>query len=136
MEDASDPLVLERALGGVVRLATLPSSDRQRLGSPLVRRAEEFLSGLAHGGHALSQWVALLALTWASVPHTLPNWVSTAFAVEHRGILGARTLEARRVAEGGPAGAELLAEPSAADGSVHPDALLARLATWRCTSLV
>jgi len=35
------------------------------------------------------------------------------------------------VVEGGPAGAELLAEPSAADGSVHPDARLARLATWR-----
>ncbi len=136
MEDASDPLVLERALGGVVRLATLPSSDRQRLGSPLVRRAEEFLSGLARGGHALSQWVALLALAWASVPHSLPAWVSTPFVMEHRGILGARTMEARHLAEGGPSGAELLAEPSAADGSVHPDALLARLATWRGAPLL
>jgi hypothetical protein len=46
-------------------------------------------------------------------------------------IPAARALEACYLVKGGPAGAELLAEPSAADGSVHPDALLARLATWR-----
>ena len=44
---------------------------------------------------------------------------------------GVRVVEACYLIGGGPAGAELLAEPSAADGSVHPDALLARLATWR-----
>lgn len=130
MEDANDPLAIERALGGAVRLAAMPSSDRERLGSPLVRRAEEFLSGLAHGGHGLSQWFALLALAWAAVPYEPPAWVA-AVGGELRGILGARVIEARRLIEDGPAGAELLAEPSAADGSVHPDALLARLATWR-----
>jgi hypothetical protein len=135
MEDASDLLAVERVLGGAVRLATLPSSDRLRLGSPLVRRAEEFLSGLARGGHDLSQWIALLALAWAAVPYEPPAWVS-AVSAEYRGILGARTMEARHLVEGGPAGAGLLAEPSAADGSVHPDTLLARLATWRGAPLL
>ena len=45
-------------------------------------------------------------------------------------IPAVRAFEACRLVEDGTAGAELLAEPSAADGSVHPESLLARLASW------
>jgi hypothetical protein len=131
MEDEADALTVERALAGAVRLAALPASDRGHLGAPLVKRAEEFLSGLAHGGHALSQLIAHLALSWARPPCT-----PTISAIEATRILNSRIREACHVIQNGPAGAELLAEPSAADGSVHPESLLARLATWRGGLLV
>jgi hypothetical protein len=130
MEAAPDALAVERAMAGAVRLATLPESERKRLGSPLVKRAEEILFGQARGGHALSGDIARLVLAWACVPGPPPRSElnkTVPFMMFHT----ARSLEARYLVENGPAGAELLAEPSAADGSVRPDALLARLATWR-----
>jgi hypothetical protein len=130
MEDAPDALAVERAVAGAVRLATLPQCDRERLGSPLVKRAEEILFGRTPGGHALSEGIARLALAWACVPCPPPGWVSNK-TVPFMMVPDVRALEARYLVQDGPAGAELLAEPSAADGSVHPDALLARLATWR-----
>jgi hypothetical protein len=129
-EDAPDALAVERALAGAVRLAAWPESDRGRLGSPLVKRAEQLLSGLTRRPHALSEGIARLALAWACVPCVPPTWASRKPQVV-RDIPAARALEAYHAIVDGPAGAELLAEPSAADGSVHPDALLARLATWR-----
>jgi Family of unknown function (DUF6493) len=130
MEYAPDPLAVERAMAGAVRLASLPESDRKRLGSPLVKRAEGILLGEARGGHALSGEIARLALAWARVPCPPPGGVLTK-TVPFMMLPTARILEACYLIEDGPAGAELLAEPSAADGSVHPDALLSRLATWR-----
>jgi hypothetical protein len=131
MEDAPDALSVEHAMAGAVRLATLPPSDRERLGSPLVKRAEELVSvsGSTRHPHALSEGIARLALAWACVPCPPPAWLSDK-TVPLTMIPAVRAFEACRLIEGGPAGAELLAEPSAADGSVHPDALLARLATW------
>jgi hypothetical protein len=130
MEDAPDALEVERVLAGAVRLAALPESDRGRLGSPLVKRAEQLLSGLTRRPHALSEGIARLALAWACVPCAPPAWASRKTQVV-RDIPATRALEAYHAIVDGPAGAELLAEPSAADGSVRPDALLARLATWR-----
>jgi hypothetical protein len=130
MEDADDPFAIERAMAGAVRLATLPESDRKRLGSPLVKRAEQLIAGTTRRPHALSDWIARLALAWACVPCAPPAWASWKTQVV-RDIPAARALEAYHAVVDGPAGAELLAEPSAADGSVHPDTLLARLATWR-----
>jgi Family of unknown function (DUF6493) len=130
MEDAPDALAVERVLAGAVRLAALPESDRGRLGSPLVKRAEQLLSGLTRRPHALSEGIARLALAWACVPCAPPTWASWKTQVV-RDIPAARALEVYHAIGDGPAGAELLAEPSAADGSVHPEALLARLSTWR-----
>jgi hypothetical protein len=130
MEAAPDPLTVERAMAGAVRLATLPESDRKRLGSPLVKRAEDILFGQTRGGHALSGGIARLVLAWACVPCPPPGW-APGKTVPFMMLQDVRAVEACYLVEGGPAGAELLAEPSAADGSVHPDALLARLATWR-----
>jgi uncharacterized protein DUF6493 len=130
MEDAPDALVVERAMAGAVRLAALPESDRERLGSPLVKRAEQLTSGYARRPHAFSEGIARLALAWACVPCAPPTWASKSTQVV-RDIPNTRALEAYHAVVDGPAGAELLAEPSAADGSVHPAALLARLATWR-----
>jgi hypothetical protein len=130
MEAAPDPLAVERAIAGAVRLATLPESDRKRLGSPLVKRAEDILFGQARAGDALSEWIVRLVLAWACVPCPPPGWISNK-TVPFMMFHGVRVVEACYLIGGGPAGAELLAEPSAADGSVHPDALLARLATWR-----
>jgi hypothetical protein len=130
MEDAPDALAVERAVAGAVRLATLPGPDRERLGSPLVKRAEELLAGLIRRPHGLSEGIALLALAWACVRFPRPAWASNKI-VPSGMIPAARALEASYLVKGGPAGAELLAEQSAADGSVYPDALLARLATWR-----
>jgi Family of unknown function (DUF6493) len=130
MEDAPDALAVEQVMAGAVRLATLPESDRKRLGSPLVKRAKELLSGLILTPHALSEGIARLALAWACVPFPPPAWLSNK-TVPLTMIPAVRAFEACHLIKDGPAGAELLAEPSAADGSVHPDALLARLATWR-----
>jgi hypothetical protein len=130
MEDAPDALAAEHAVAGAVRLAPLPESDRKHLGSPLVKRAEELVSGLTRHPHALSEGIARVALAWACVPCPPPAWASNK-TVPLTMIPAVRALEACHLIEDGPAGAELLAEPSAADGSVHPDALLARLATWR-----
>jgi hypothetical protein len=130
MEDAPDPLAVERTLAGAVRLAALPVSDRGRLGSPLAKRAEQLLSGLTRRPHALSEGIARLALAWAGVPCAPPDWAPRKAQVV-RDIPAARALEAYYAVVDGPAGAELLAEPSAIDGSVRPDALLVRLATWR-----
>jgi hypothetical protein len=130
MEAAPDPLAVERAMAGAVRLAAVPESDRKRLGSPLVKRAEDILFGQARAGDALSEWIARLVLAWSCVPCPPPGWISNK-TVPFMMFHGVRFVEACYLIAGGPAGAELLAEPSAADGSVHPDALLARLATWR-----
>ena len=130
MEDAPDPLAVERAVAGAARLANLPESERERLGSPLVKRAEQLVSGLIRRPHALSEGIARVALAWASVPFQRPAWASNK-TVPSGMIPAARALEVCYLFKGGPAGVELLAEPSAADGSVYPDALLARLATWR-----
>jgi hypothetical protein len=130
MDDAPDALVVERATAGAVRLATLPPSDRERLGSALVRQAEQILVSQNRGRHALSEWIARLALAWARVPYPPSAWVSDE-AVVFPMIPDVRVMEACDLIQDGPAGAVLLAEPSAADGSVQPDALLARLATWR-----
>ena len=108
----------------------MPASDRERLGSPLVKRAEQLTAGFTRRPHALSEGIARLALAWAAVPCAPPAWASRLAKVA-RNIPAERALEAYYLVEDGPAGAELLAEPSAADGSVHPDVLLARLATWR-----
>ena len=130
MEVAPDALAVERAMAGAVRLATLPESERKRLGSPLVKRAEEILFGQTGGGDVLSEDFARLVLAWACVPCPPPGWVSNE-TVPFMMFHAVRAFEARYLVDGGPPGAELLAEPSAADGSVYPDALLARLATWR-----
>ena len=130
MEAAPDPLAVERAMAGAVRLATVPESERNRLGSPLVKRAEDILFGQGRAGDALSEGIARLILAWACVPCPPPGWIANK-TVPFMMFHGVRVVEACYLIGGGPAGAELLAEPSAADGSVHPDALLARLATWR-----
>jgi hypothetical protein len=130
MEAAPDPLAVERAMASAVRLATVPERDRKRLGAPLVKRAEDILFGQARAGDALSEWIARLVLAWSCVPCPPPGWISNK-TVPFMMFHGVRVVEACYLIAGGPAGAELLAEPSAADGSVHPDALLARLATWR-----
>jgi hypothetical protein len=130
MEDAPDPLAVERALADAVRLATLPKPDRERLGSPLVKRAKQLVSGPTRHPHALSEAIARLALAFACVPCPPPVWASNKTVLFAR-IPAVRALEACHLIEDGPAGAELLAEPSAADGSVHPDTLLSRLATWQ-----
>jgi hypothetical protein len=130
MEDAPDALAVEHAMARAVRLAALPESDRERLGSPLVKRAQQLVSGPTRHPHALSEGIARLALAWACVPCPPPVWASNKMVLFTR-IPAARALEACYLIEDGPAGAELLAEPSAADGSVHPDALLSRLASWR-----
>jgi hypothetical protein len=130
MEDAPDPLTVERAMAGAVRLATVPQSERERLGSPLVKRAEDLTAGHVRHPHELSDGIARLVLAWAGVPCPPPGWASVNRLLFTR-IPAYRALEAQRLVQDGPAGTELLAEPSAADGSVHPDTLLARLATWR-----
>jgi hypothetical protein len=130
MEDAPEPLAVEQAMAAAVRLATVPESERKRLGAPLVKRAEQLISGLILHPHALSDGIARLALAWACVPCPPPPWLPNR-TVPLTMIPAVRAFEACRLIEDGTAGAEMLAEPSAADGSVHPESLLARLATWQ-----
>ncbi len=68
IEDASDPLAVERAVAGAVRLASLPLAERARLAGPLLKRARvqcwrEDATWLHVGTEA---HLAFLTIAWAT----------------------------------------------------------------------
>lgn len=143
VEDASDPLAVERALDGAVRLSALPLRDRARLAEPLLKRArEQAVSDFfgAFSGYWPRADMASLVLTWATgkMPRVRAN-LGYGLVGERRrhralpksmsGILSARGWEAcGLIADGN--GFPLLATPEFEDGSISHDELLARLARW------
>jgi Family of unknown function (DUF6493) len=145
MEDATDPVAVERALAGAVRLATLPAGERARLTAPLLKRAHKRAEQDYYGpfsGQEISSDIACLALAWGS------GWTPTADR-RHRGwrperhaavgrtgeakimagILTARVWEATTLINSRRP-ARLLAEPESDRGAITPQALLDRLACW------
>lgn len=145
LEDASDPLDVERALDGAVRLSALPLADRASAAEPLLKRAREHADVTLvylgpFSGHAPRADLAALTMTWATgempVATTLAGHSrvgdhtrNSARPESLNGILSARVWEACGLisdAHGYP----LLATPEFADGSVSYDTLLARLAQW------
>src|SRR5262249_8447440 len=149
MEDASDPLAVERAMAGAVRLAVLPARDRARLAGPLLRRAEKRAREDYDGpfsGREITADMACLALAWgAGRPVRLDRsgrvWGSadrgtvgrTGEAKTMAGIPSARVWEAcTLVSSGRPA--RLLAEPEFERGIISPGRLLDRLACWPVSS--
>jgi hypothetical protein len=128
LEDASDAIALERAMAGMVRLASLPVSERARLAAPLLKRARKVSEQDpdAEFRFSLTGAVAWLTLTWAT--GELPA------ALEHRGvpesgreIVYARLWEACELIAAGETG-PLLAEPEFTDGSISHATLLERVA--------
>lgn len=145
MEDASDPVAVERAMAGAVRLASLPAADRARLAAPLLRRAEERAGEDFRGpfsGHEITADIARLALAWGAgwSVRDAPDrdywgredrqavWPSGE-ARQMAGILSARVREAAGlIGSGRPV--RLLADPETERGAVSPGRLLQRLACW------
>jgi hypothetical protein len=143
MEDASDPLAVERALAGAVRLSALPLPDRARLAEPLLKRARQQAAADFFGPFS-GRWpqadMASLALTWATgeMPQVNANighglvgnrWRHGATPKSISGILSARGWEACGLIADGH-GFPLLAEPEFEDGSISHGELLARLKRW------
>jgi hypothetical protein len=131
LEDANDALALERAIAGMVRLASLPVSERARLAAPLLKRARKVSEQdpEAEFRFSLTGAVAWLTLTWATgeLPVSLSGRGVPELGSE---ILYARLWEACELiarAETGP----LLAEPEFTDGSISHAALLERVARQR-----
>ena len=145
MEDASDPLAIERAMAGAVRLAALPARDRSRLAGPLRRRAEKRAREDYDGpfsGREITADMARLALAWGAgwpVPTERSDrgWGSedretvrrTGEAKTMAGILTARIWEACTLVSGGRP-VRLLAEPEFERGAITTGRLLDRLAYW------
>jgi hypothetical protein len=145
MEDASDPLAVERAIAGAVRLATLPARDRSRLAGPLLRRAEMRTREDYDGpftGREITTDMAYLALAWGAgrpvrADRSRRGWGSADRETVRRsgeaktmaGILSARVWEAcTLISNGRPV--RLLAEPESERGVITPGRLLDRLAYW------
>ena len=145
MEDAADPLALERALAGAVRLCHLPASLRRELTGPLLRRAgakavRDDPYGPFSGDHVGAD-VACLVLAWgegsangfdAWYPGLYDSRESirrSADAKIMRRILTVRIREACAIIGSGHA-AELLAEPEYERGAVSKQRLLKRLIGW------
>ena len=140
MEDASDPLAVERALDGAVRLSALPLPNRARLAEPLLKRARQQVAADYQGPFS-GYWprgdIAQLTLTWATGEMPPSNsrglvtskWRHGAAPRSMSGILSTRGWEACTLIADGH-GFPLLATPEFADGSISHDELLARLACW------
>jgi hypothetical protein len=151
MEDASDALVVERALAGAVRLAALPLAERAEVARPLFKRARKQALDDSDGpfsGHAIRADVGWLTLTWGT------GELPPASTMEHQGwhpeghdtpwpsrrpkilsgILSARIGEACTLIAAGRA-LPLLAEPEFADGTISPGELGARQARWTSAEL-
>ena len=145
MEDAPDPLAVERAVAGAVRLCGLPVAERARLAAPLLKRAAERLHDDydgPFGGREIRSDIAGLTLAWgrgwtpgSEDARRVWGWqdrqtvLRSGQARTMAGILTARIWEASAlVAAGRPA--ELLAEPEFGRGAISPDGLIGRLGSW------
>ncbi|MDR2984920.1 MAG: DUF6493 family protein [Nocardiopsaceae bacterium] len=144
MEDACDPLAVERAIAGAVRLSALPPGERAKLAAPLIKRAmkraEEDFGG-PFSGYEITSDLACLTLAWGAgwserdIDRDNCWWsfvdagpvLPTGDARTMAGVLTARIWEAATlVGEGNPV--RLLAEPEFERGAVSHERLLQRLA--------
>jgi hypothetical protein len=141
VENASDPILIERAIAGAVRTARLPIEQRRRISEPLAKRAREQLpgwpSGLTSGD--VRAMVASVAYTWSTGTRVTAsfegNYVD--FAIRHSpldehlqpvtptGVLAVRCIEAIDLIARGAA-IELLAEPTHERGAIDPKAFIDR----------
>jgi hypothetical protein len=141
VENASDPIMIERAIAGAVRTARLPIEQRRRISEPLAKRAREQLpgwpSGLTSGD--VRAMVASVAYTWSTGTRVTAsfegNYVD--FAIRHSpldehlqpvtptGVLAVRCIEAIGLIARGAA-TELLAEPTHDRGAIDPKAFIDR----------
>ena len=143
VENARDPVSLERALAGAVRTARIPLRLRQRIAEPLAKRAREQLGGYPSGltGGDVRPMIASVAFTWAT-----GRRVAAGFGKEFRefalqrssvderlapvtptGVFAARAFEAMDLIARG-ATAELLAEPTHERGVIDPEEFARRVA--------
>jgi hypothetical protein len=163
MEDASDPVMAERALAGAVRLSVLPLHHRAQLAAPLLKRARaQTRYWMKFRGDSITRDVAYLTEAWGAGQLSEDEWdrpawprnpqfarVGDYWREEYRGvsvsetgrpmtmagIFTARVWEAARIicARPGPGQAELLAEPDSSRGAVSAGRLLDRLSRRAAT---
>lgn len=147
MEDPTDPLAVERAMAGAVRLAALPASERARYAAPLLNRAEQLVSDPADSfrGTDISADVAALTLVWGAawpVPRAprAEFWTWPPLVTQQgqpltvAAILAVRLREAAALIGAGRA-VPLLAEPEFDRGAISPAQLLDRVRAWPADSL-
>jgi hypothetical protein len=144
MEDAADPVAIERALAGAVRLCDLQAAVRGDLAGPLLRRARAKVREDVYGpfsGDQVGADIACLVLAWGEgwADHGeewYPGIYDTRESI-HRSadakimprIVTVRIREACATIGAGRA-AELLAEPEYERGAVSQQRLLERLVCW------
>jgi hypothetical protein len=141
VEDASDPILVERALAGAVRTAHIPIAVRKRLAEPLAKRAHEQLPGWpsALTGGAVRAMVASVAYAWATGNRVAAGFTDGGrdFELQHScvdkelrpvtptGVFAVRALEAiYLIAQGSQV--ELLSEPTHERGAIDPDVFIER----------
>jgi hypothetical protein len=140
MEDASDALAAERALGGAVRLSALPERQRRHLVAPLLKRAKSRAEWVPFVGNDVTADFALVALALAG--DVLPDhgdhrtdsaWCPGEYPVTGSGqartmggIFSARAWEAARLIQRGQGGT-LLAEPQTERGTISAEGMLDRV---------
>lgn len=145
LEDPSDPLGVERALDGVVRLSALPLADRVRAAQPLLKRARDHVDVTLlylgpFTGYSPRADLAALTLVWATGERPTANTLighsrvsdharDSARPESLNGILSARVWEACCLIADGH-GHPLLSAPEFADGSISHEEMLVRLAQW------
>jgi hypothetical protein len=141
IEDAKDPVLLERVLSGAVRTARIPLAQRKQLAEPLAKRAREQLPGWPSGltSGEVRAMVAAVAYTWATGTQVLPHFPNDYrdFALRHSsidkhfapvtltGVFAVRSLEVIKLVASGSS-MELLSEPTHERGAVDADSLLDR----------
>ena len=141
VENAGDPILIERAIAGAVRTARVPVAKRGRLAAPLAKRSREQLPGWPSGltGADPRAMVASVAYAWSTGTPVTPSFDRQyhEFALRHSsldehfqpvtptGVLAVRCMEAIDLIAKG-ATTELLAEPTHERGAIDPNAFLDR----------
>lgn len=141
IENARDPIALERALAGAVRTSRIPLAQRRRIAEPLAKRAREQMGGYPTGLNCgdVRPMVASVAYTWATGSPVRAGFRETDgnYAIEHSSLDG-------RMAPVTPTGAfavraieaiqliancdsiELLSEPTHDRGGIDPEEFVRR----------
>jgi hypothetical protein len=141
VEDAGDPILIERAIAGAVRTARIPLATRKRMTEPLAKRAREQLPGWPSGltGGTVREMIASVAYTWSTGVRVAADFGGgyRDFSLEHSsldehflpitptGVLAVRCIEAiDLIARGSEV--ELLSEPTHERGAIAHDVFLER----------
>ncbi len=141
VEDARDPILLERVLAGAVRTARVPLGQRRKAAEPLAKRAAQQLPGWPSGltGGEVRSMIASVAYTWATGTRVRAGFQGSYrdFALRHgsvdehfapvslTGVFAVRCIEVIELVAS-EVSMELLSEPTHERGAVEVEKLVQR----------